>query len=304
MEIAVLLTCHNRREKTLGCLASLFRQGAPKGNILQVYLVDDGSTDGTAAAVRSKYPSVNLIPGDGTLYWNGGMRRAFIAAKKNDPDFFLWLNDDVTLYKDTLIRLLSTCNELFAAGQEAPIVVGTMQDPEILEPSYGGVRHYSRWHPMKYRLVPPTEHPQPCDTFNGNCVLVSRNAAKRVGNLDPAFTHNMGDFDYGLRAGRLGCSCWVAPEFVGLCRRGGTEGTWHDPRSPLIRRWQSLRDVQGFPPKEFRVYLRRHAGRLWFFYWLCPYLRTLILPLLPRRHFGKGEVTSTGKIRSSDGRGQ
>ena len=47
--IAVLITCYNRKDKTLLCLESLFKQqGLGIDFSLAVFLVDDGSTDGTA----------------------------------------------------------------------------------------------------------------------------------------------------------------------------------------------------------------------------------------------------------------
>ena len=69
MRIAAIITCHNRKEKTLVCLKSLFQ-------IIQnidVFLTDDGSTDGTSEAVKKIYPQVNIIQGDGNLFWSRGM---------------------------------------------------------------------------------------------------------------------------------------------------------------------------------------------------------------------------------------
>ena len=53
--------------------------------------------------------------------------------------------------------------------------------------------------------------------MNGNTVLVSRAVVRRVGNLDPAFAQQMGDFDYGLRARAAGCSVWTTPGTIGMC---------------------------------------------------------------------------------------
>ena len=46
--IAVLLTCHNRKEKTVACLTELYNCTIPANYAFEVFLVDDGSTDGTA----------------------------------------------------------------------------------------------------------------------------------------------------------------------------------------------------------------------------------------------------------------
>ena len=54
--IAVLMTVHNRREKTLLCLERLFANRMPEGYSMAVYLTDDGCTDGTAEAVSAQYP--------------------------------------------------------------------------------------------------------------------------------------------------------------------------------------------------------------------------------------------------------
>ena len=80
--IAVLLTCHNRSEKTTACLHSLFQCYLPSDFVLDVFLVDDGSTDGTAELVTEKFPKVIIIHGDGNLFWNRGMHLAWSYASK------------------------------------------------------------------------------------------------------------------------------------------------------------------------------------------------------------------------------
>ena len=57
MSIAALITCHNRCEKTKRCLTSLLSV-LPH---IDVYLVDDGSTDGTSEMVKTLFPRVNVI---------------------------------------------------------------------------------------------------------------------------------------------------------------------------------------------------------------------------------------------------
>ena len=111
-KLAVLMTCHNRREKTLRCLTSLFSCRPEAGLELSVYLVDDGSSDGTGDAVRQAYPSVSVIRGDGTLFWNRGMRKAWEDALKKNADFYLWLNDDTVLYPSALVHLLEASRQM------------------------------------------------------------------------------------------------------------------------------------------------------------------------------------------------
>src|ERR1700757_19038 len=107
-KIASLACSYNRKDKTIRFLTSLFSQTLPEGYSLDVYLLDDSSTDGTADYVRTHFPDVTIIEGTGSLYWAGGMRTVWRAAMKHDEyDFFLLLNDDVHLADDAISRLLA-----------------------------------------------------------------------------------------------------------------------------------------------------------------------------------------------------
>ena len=103
MRLAILMTCHNRKESTIVCLELLFNNELPVNFNIDVFLVDDGSTDGTTAAVNTAFPKVIVIKGNGQLFWNRGMRLAWEQATLNKQyDFYLWLNDDIELFKDSL----------------------------------------------------------------------------------------------------------------------------------------------------------------------------------------------------------
>ena len=114
-QLAVLITCYNRRQSTLSCLEALYNQSVEDVK-LDVYLVDDGCTDGTGEAVRSRFPEVRVVAGDGNLYWCGGMRVAFSEAMKGDYDYYFWLNDDTVLLPGALQGLLETAHVKGAKG--------------------------------------------------------------------------------------------------------------------------------------------------------------------------------------------
>ncbi|MBO7640790.1 MAG: glycosyltransferase, partial [Bacteroidales bacterium] len=108
--VAILLTVHNRRETTLRCLENCWHQiDAMKTGgqyDFTVWLVDDGSTDGTWEAVEELFPQTRLVAGDGGLYWNQGMRLAWDSAAKEDYDFYLWLNDDTLMNEGALAAIM------------------------------------------------------------------------------------------------------------------------------------------------------------------------------------------------------
>lgn len=280
--VAALLAAHNRRELTLACLRSLQAQHAPDVT-LDVFVLDDASTDGTGEQIAEQFPHVTLLHGDGQQYWNGGMRRAFAAAMAADYDHYLWMNDDTTLDDGALEVLLDTERRLRAAGRDPVIVVGSTRDPKTGELTYGGIVQPYRWRPLHIMLVPPGDEPRPCDTMNGNMVLISRAVAQRVGNVDPAFVQQMADLDYGRRARAAGCSVWIAPGTLGTC----APNTRPSPgERPLLDELRWLWSTKELKPGPWATYCRRYAGRLWPLFWLSPYLRRsawLILARTPLR---------------------
>jgi GT2 family glycosyltransferase len=270
MRIAVLLTCFNRRDATLGCLRRLSAQILPSAHPLSIFMVDDGSTDGTSDAVLAQFPDVRIIRGMGGLFWNGGMRVAFAEAIASDFDAFLLLNDDTMLDPDAIERLAT---EMAPLGPDyGAIVVGAVADPCSNVVNYGGWVRTSRTVPAKLALLGYSPHRQTCDTFNANCVLVGRRVASELGNLDPGFTHGMGDFDYGLRAGAADIPIVVLPGTVGECPTNTGTGLWVDKSLPLRRRWALLSGPKGLPPREWLRYCIRHGGPVWPALWLKPYL--------------------------------
>lgn len=270
LSIAVLMTCYNRKDKTISCLQSIDKQYLSSVIRLDVFLVDDGSTDGTSDTVSNIFPDVLLISGDGSLYWNGGMRLAFQVAIDKGYDYYLWLNDDTTLVADALIRLIA-----IAEKNHSCLVVGSVQDPITKVHTYGGVRQFSKIRPLKFVAIEPDEREVlECDTFNGNCVLIPENIMLQVGNLSAAYTHSMGDLDYGLRVKKEGLKNIVAPGFYGECP-GNAQAVCFDKQNNILQRLKALHSPKGVPPIEWMVFARRHARYVWPLYLLKLYIRVI-----------------------------
>lgn len=279
--IAVLLTCFNRKLKTLECLARL--EGAKRASReYGIYLVDDASTDGTKAAVSERYPDVKIIDGDGSLFWNGGMRVAFEAAMKGNYDFLLWLNDDTLLYSEAIESLIKIHDQVCHLGKGA-IIVGSTQDETSGMLTYGGVIRRRKWMATSFTLVLPSSKPVECETMNGNCVLIPSGIARDIGSLDPAFIHAMGDQDYGLRARAAGYQIWVMPGFAGTCSRNPVEGSFSNTRLPLRVRWEKMLSPKGLPITPWRIFTQRHAGPAWPVFWLWPYIRVVTTSILRKK---------------------
>jgi GT2 family glycosyltransferase len=280
--LVVLMTCFNRRSMTLEALDSLFRQRHVQNLEVTVYLVDDGSSDGTGPAVMQRFPQVILLQGDGSLFWNGGMRKAFAAALDVGFDGYIWFNDDTRLEDDALHRLVACAIEMTESTGPA-IVVGSIRDPYTGERSYGGVQKKRSGLRLDFvPQLPDGGRAVRCDTMNGNFTMIPAAVASRLGNLDDAFQHQLADFDYGLRATKAGISIFVAPGYFGYCRDNPSSGTWKDSTLSLKQRWKHLMSPKGAPPREWFLYTRRHFGWRWPLYSISPYLKSVVGLLLTR----------------------
>jgi GT2 family glycosyltransferase len=287
--VAVLMTCHNRRQTTLSCLERLYANPLPSNVAIETYLVDDGSVDGTAEAVRQHFPQARVLAGSGNLFWNGGMRLAFETALREGFDYYLWLNDDTMLYPSALSKLIETDQSTTRDANKPGIVVGSTRNARTGELSYGGqYRPRPRLRPVNLEYVQPSDVPQPCETITGNCVLIPRAVAETVGNLDPAFVHAMGDTDYGFRAVAAGFPIWVMPGFVGTCSDNSRVGGFYDRSLSMRERLRCMRQPKGLPVTPWRVFTRRHAGICWFVYWLWPYCKVIFTSLKVRHPHGQG----------------
>jgi GT2 family glycosyltransferase len=265
--IAVLLTCHNRKYKTLQCLHALYRQqGLEVDYHIEVFLVDDASSDGTTDEIQNQFPAVNIISGDGNLYWNRGMHKAWqTAADTKDYGYYAWLNDDTFLYPTALQSLLTNI-------MPASIICGTTQEAISKEITYGGYKNN--------QTIKPNGQLQHCDFCNGNLVLIPREVYKKVGNLDPVFHHAVGDFDYSLRAKKLGFQLFIGPSFVGTCESHGAVPKWRDRTISVFKRVKFLYSASsGCYPPEFFVFEKRHNG---FFMAIVHYFSTHLRAIFPQ----------------------
>jgi GT2 family glycosyltransferase len=276
--IAVLMTCFNRRALTLRCLESLVRQ--PEFHVGDLFLVDDGSNDGTGDAVRAMLPAARVIQGDGSLFWNGGMRLAWSTARASGEgfDFYLWLNDDVELAPDTLAMLVADADAVAPRGKPV-IVAAATSDPATGEITYGAHRRPSAARPLRMGLIQPAGQPVAADTISGNIVLVSAAAEGVLGNMSPVFQHIYGDLDYGFRAMQAGVPVALASRPGGSCAANSVAGSSLDAALPRFARLRlRMKEDRAIHARDWRRFVRVHGGgRLAVAaYTLSPYVRILL----------------------------
>lgn len=274
MTIAVLLTTFNRKQKTLSCLQSLEKQQLPDDVILNIYLTDDNSADGTPAAVKSAFPNVNVYNGNGSLFWAGGMRYTWRQALASNADYYLLLNDD-TLLKDTAIATLLQCsNYIKSKGAKPAVCVGSTADDDTGKISYGGRKlpDKNSWSEGSF-VYSDTEYLN-CDVANANILLVPAEVVKELGILSEKFTHGLADYDYTLKAKEAGFGLVVAPGFLGTCI-DDHGNNWKSANTTLKERIAYLKSPKGLAYKEYLGFIKEHFPKSYSAAFVKLWLKTL-----------------------------
>ena len=249
--ISILITVHNRKQKTLRCLKDLYNQNVPSGYEIDIYLIDDGCTDGTPEAVAENFPQVNIIHADGNLFWNRGMHLAWkIAVDTKNYDAYIWLNDDTFIYKQSLNNMLLHYEE---TNKNAIIVAAISSSVNKKIVTYSGHK--------KGNKIYPNGKLQECDTMNGNFVLIPKIVFQSIGNLDWSFRHAIGDLDYGYRARKAGFKIFVSKSFLATCELNPQLPKWARKDIPFKERIKNLYSPLGYAePIPFFKYELRNFG--------------------------------------------
>lgn len=119
--LCILLPVHNRRETTIRFIEKLSRQTWREFRLI---LIDDGSSDGTAAAVGALWPAVEVVAGDGNWWWAGCLEQGCRHLRRNgvaDDDILVLMNDDVDIgprfLEEALAEFRETRSTLLLARQ-------------------------------------------------------------------------------------------------------------------------------------------------------------------------------------------
>ena len=288
MNIAVLLTVYNRKEKTLRCLNSLKESHSLAGSKIQykIFLTDDGCTDGTSEALENAelQMPMSVLKGNGSLYWNGGMINSWSAALQSEEhyDGYLWLNDDVVLYPDFWRDLSYADLESDKMFGRRGIHVGSTCSAETGEFTYGGFNFVNKWTLKDEFVMPDEKRFQPCQCAHGNITYVSHEVVAEQGIFYDGYIHGAGDHDYTYRAYKKGIPVLVMPHYAGSCENDHAQDGYADfMNMTLGQRITFLNSPFGFNLHNTLLFQKRCFPYRYPFVWIMGYAKAFF----PKSYF-------------------
>lgn len=237
--VAALVLSYNGREVTLEALASLTRMDYPA---YDVWLVDNGSTDGTAAAVAAAFPALRQLriarnrgPAHGVAV---GMHAAMAAGY----DYVLVLNNDIEVAPDLLTEMVAAAEREPSVGIVGPKSYYYWERETIW--SAGGKLRFAEAITSEVGQGEIDRGQYDADAerayINGCAMLIKRRVVEAVGLWDPLFELCIEDADFCLRARRAGFRCLYAHRarlwhMVSSSTGGYKPGkTFHSGRSTML----------------------------------------------------------------------
>lgn len=213
MKLWIVVLNWNGREDTLACLRSLSAVDAPAGT--EVLVVDNGSEDGSEAAIRGAFPTVAFLQTGSNLGFAGGNNAGIGYALDRGAEAVLLLNNDTEVDPGFLRPLVDRLETDPRAG-----IVGAQiayhHDPGRLWAFGGGrfdvatgwVRHVQTEVDEAELRTRGTRH----FYITGCAMLLRREVLLEVGLLSSEYFHFCEDVDLCVRAERAGWRLVVARE--------------------------------------------------------------------------------------------
>jgi N-acetylglucosaminyl-diphospho-decaprenol L-rhamnosyltransferase len=229
-ELAVVIVNHNAGAYLLRCLRSV--QARSGGAELEVVVVDNGSTDGSAEEAAAAFPQVRLIRCENRGFAAG----VNVGIRATSAPFVLVLNPDAEIASGTLAELVRLAEERPRAGAIGPMIrnpdgtvypsgrlvpgLVTAVGHAFLGPVWPGNPFTRRYHLADWDRT--TE--RRVDWISGAAFLLRRTALEEVGPLDERFFLYAEEVDLFKRLREAGWEIVFTPTLEVVHEQGVSTG--------------------------------------------------------------------------------
>jgi GT2 family glycosyltransferase len=219
-EVSILVVSHNTLVDLERCLQSL--HDTPPSISHEVVVIDNASSDGSAAVVQSRWPQVRLIALDSNV---GFARANNLGFRQTHSELVLLLNSDTIVPACAIDHLVRELRDLPGAAIVGPRLVS---DAGVAELSFGRMMGPMAEFRQKFlqriarqrRIEELTSRPQRVDWVTGACLLVRRADAEAVGLLDERYFMYCEDVDFCASIRARGGRVYFTPRAKVIHLRG------------------------------------------------------------------------------------
>jgi GT2 family glycosyltransferase len=205
MKIHIIIPVHNRKDLTEACLKSLMHQSYQD---IKIIVIDDGSTDGTNEMIKKQFANVEIIQGDGNLWWTGSINKGIkhVLDFCNPEDYILVLNNDL-IVPPNYIANIKEASKLFPNALIGSLVADINCKDIIVS---GGVQidwKTAKWMNLNSgisRISLPSDFNVEVSTLTGRGVLIPTNVFREIGLYDEEHILQCGDTELPIRASKAG----------------------------------------------------------------------------------------------------
>jgi GT2 family glycosyltransferase len=223
--LSVVVVSYNVAPLLARCLDSILARPLPGMDVL---VVDNASTDGSAGLVRERFPTVTLLANSHNLGFGAACNQ---GVRHSGGEYVLFVNPDAEVLGDSLagmVRFLSIRPRAAVAGGRLRYADGTFQDSAFRFPSLAQV--FLDYFPLHGRLQGSRlngRYPREWDgsAFQidfplGAFFAVRREATREVGLFDEGYFMYVEEVDWCYRFKRAGWEVWHCPDALAVHHGG------------------------------------------------------------------------------------
>jgi hypothetical protein len=208
--VSIVILNWNNAEDTLACLGSVAALDYPAARVI---VVDNGSTDDSAARIRAAYPDVELIETGENLGYAGGNNVGVRHALAQGAEYVCILNNDVIVDPGFLGPLVGALQAEADVGIVGPKVYQLDAPAEIQ--SAGGIlddKFDVQWRGAGEKDQGQLDEAAEIDVAHGCALVLRRQLLKALSGFDERFFMYREEVDLCVRAKQVGYRVFYAPQ--------------------------------------------------------------------------------------------
>lgn len=215
-KVGIVILNWNGWDDTNRCLNQLSNLEYPH----EVYVIDNGSVDGSGERIKEEYECANVTLLDENRGFAGGCNVGINQALKEGINYILLINNDVRINEDLLPYLVETMK-----SKEKVAAVSCPLYNQNGEVSFAG----GKLRPLLTRADEHekilSEYPYETEFITGALIMMNSEFLDRFGYLDESYFFGREDMQFSYDAVCNGWSLMIDPRTRAMHKEGSSAGT-------------------------------------------------------------------------------